>query len=161
MNSNRNLLQAGLLAAGALLTAAAGISVATAAAEATPATPATPIPGGGQDASATAAMNELLGKNTQLGSISGKEFTDAVIKGTADLDNQAAGKEFADIKKFVRDHGDLLSPEAKAAFAVYEKAAQAAQAKFFGGGQHGAGASFLRSIATGRFPTMRERRVQP
>ena len=40
MNSNRNLLQAGLLAAGALLTAAAGISIATAADEATPATPA-------------------------------------------------------------------------------------------------------------------------
>jgi Spy/CpxP family protein refolding chaperone len=37
MKSNRNLLSAGLLAAGALLTAAAGISTATAADEATPA----------------------------------------------------------------------------------------------------------------------------
>jgi Spy/CpxP family protein refolding chaperone len=46
MNSNRNLLQAGLLAAGALLTAAAGISIATAADEATPATPATPAAAG-------------------------------------------------------------------------------------------------------------------
>jgi Spy/CpxP family protein refolding chaperone len=42
MKSNRNLLQAGLLAAGALLTAAAGISIATAADETTPATPAAP-----------------------------------------------------------------------------------------------------------------------
>jgi Spy/CpxP family protein refolding chaperone len=46
MNSNRNLLQAGLLAAGALLTAAAGISIATAADEATPATTATPAAAG-------------------------------------------------------------------------------------------------------------------
>ena len=46
MNSNRNLLQAGLLAAAALLTAAAGISIATAADEATPATPATPAAAG-------------------------------------------------------------------------------------------------------------------
>jgi protein CpxP len=37
MKSNRNLLPAGLLAAGALLMAAAGISIATAADEATPA----------------------------------------------------------------------------------------------------------------------------
>jgi Spy/CpxP family protein refolding chaperone len=42
MKSNRHLLQAGLLAAGAMLTAAAGISIATAADEATSATPATP-----------------------------------------------------------------------------------------------------------------------
>ena len=46
MKSNRNLLQAGLLAAGALLTAAAGMSIATAADEATPATPATPAAAG-------------------------------------------------------------------------------------------------------------------
>jgi protein CpxP len=46
MKSNRNLLQAGLLAAGALLTAAAGISAASAADEATPATPATPAAAG-------------------------------------------------------------------------------------------------------------------
>ena len=45
MKSNRNLLPAGLLAAGALLSAAAGISIATAADEATPATPATPAAG--------------------------------------------------------------------------------------------------------------------
>ena len=46
MNSIRNLLPAGLLAAGALLTAAAGISIAAAADEATPATPATPAAAG-------------------------------------------------------------------------------------------------------------------
>ncbi|HEY2783265.1 MAG TPA: Spy/CpxP family protein refolding chaperone [Steroidobacteraceae bacterium] len=45
MKSNRKLLPAGLLAAGALLTAAAGISIAAAADEA-PATPATPAAAG-------------------------------------------------------------------------------------------------------------------
>jgi Spy/CpxP family protein refolding chaperone len=46
MKSNRNLLPAGLVAAGVLLTAAAGISIATAADEATAATPATPAAAG-------------------------------------------------------------------------------------------------------------------
>jgi Spy/CpxP family protein refolding chaperone len=45
MKSNRKMLPAGLLAAGALLTAAAGISIAAAADEA-PATPATPAAAG-------------------------------------------------------------------------------------------------------------------
>ena len=46
MNSNRNLLPAGLLAAAALLTSAAGVSIATAADEAVPATPAAAGPHG-------------------------------------------------------------------------------------------------------------------
>ena len=46
MKSIRNLLPAGLLAAGALLTAAAGISIAAAADEATPATAASPAAAG-------------------------------------------------------------------------------------------------------------------
>ncbi|MFZ5438506.1 MAG: hypothetical protein ACOZQL_00790 [Myxococcota bacterium] len=81
------------------------------------------------DAGATAAVNELLKNNTKPGSISGKEMTEAIIKGTADLDNQAAGKEFAAFKKMVNEHPELLSPEAKKAFAVYEQHARAAQAR--------------------------------
>ncbi|MFT3713167.1 MAG: hypothetical protein QM817_36395 [Archangium sp.] len=81
------------------------------------------------DAGATAAVNDLLKNNTKPGSISGKEMTEAIIKGTADLDNQAAGKEFAAFKKMVNEHPNLLSPEAKKAFAVYEQHARAAQAK--------------------------------
>jgi hypothetical protein len=81
------------------------------------------------DAGATAAVNELLKNNPKPGSISGKEMTEAIIKGTADLDNQAAGKEFAAFKQMVLKHGDKLSPEAKAAFAIYERHARSAQAK--------------------------------
>ncbi len=46
MNSNRNFLPAGLLAAAALLTSTAGVSIATAADEAAPATPAAAGPHG-------------------------------------------------------------------------------------------------------------------
>jgi hypothetical protein len=81
------------------------------------------------DAGATAAVNELLKNNTKPGSISGREMTEAIIKGTADLDNQAAGSEFAAFQKMVKDNPKLLSPEAKKAFEVYEKHARAAQAK--------------------------------
>ncbi|MCU0700656.1 MAG: hypothetical protein MUC96_29450 [Myxococcaceae bacterium] len=81
------------------------------------------------DAGATAAVNELLKNNTKPGSISGKEMTEAIIKGTADLDNQAAGTEFAAFQKLVKENPKLLSPEAKKAFEVYEKHARAAQAK--------------------------------
>ncbi|MCA3015237.1 MAG: hypothetical protein INH41_22845 [Myxococcaceae bacterium] len=81
------------------------------------------------DAGATAAVRELLANNTRPGSISGREMTEAIIKGTADLDNQAAGTEFAAFQKLVREHPKLLSPEAKQAFAVYERHARAAQAR--------------------------------
>jgi hypothetical protein len=82
-----------------------------------------------QDKTTTGALTELAKGNTTPGSISAKEFTDALVKGTRDLDNQAAGKEYADVAKFVRENEQLLSPEAKKAFAIYEKAAKAAQAK--------------------------------
>ncbi|MBL8913475.1 MAG: hypothetical protein JNM17_22440 [Archangium sp.] len=81
------------------------------------------------DAGAANAIKDLLAGNTKPGSISGKEMTEAIIKGTADLDNQAAGKEFAQFKEMVTKNPALLSPEAKKAFAVYEQHARAAQAK--------------------------------
>ncbi|MEW5743123.1 MAG: hypothetical protein AB1938_29680 [Myxococcota bacterium] len=81
------------------------------------------------DASAAQTLNALAAGNKQPGSISGNEMTEAIIKATRDFDNQAAGKEYADIKKFVTENEQLLSPEAKRAFAVYEKYAKAAQAK--------------------------------
>jgi hypothetical protein len=82
-----------------------------------------------QDASMGQTLNALAAGNKQPGSISGQEMTDAILKGTRDLDNQAAGKEFADVAKFVKENEQLLSPEAKKAFAVYEKHANAAKAK--------------------------------
>jgi hypothetical protein len=54
---------------------------------------------------------------------------DAILRGTRDVDSQAAGKEFADFSKFVKENEQLLSPGAKKVFAAYEKAAKAAQAK--------------------------------
>ncbi len=81
------------------------------------------------DASAASAVNELLRNNPKPGSISGKEMTEAIIKGTADLDNEAARKEFAEFSRFVKQHGDKLSPEARKAFEVYERHARGAQAR--------------------------------
>ncbi len=100
-------------------------------------TPAAPVPVPvpvpnvpvGGDASATAALKELSAGNTKPGSVSGAEFVDAVIKGTKDLDNQAAGREYQDVAKWVKENGHLMSPEAKKAWAIYEKQAKAAQAK--------------------------------
>lgn len=82
-----------------------------------------------QDAGAGKSLKDLAANNKTPGSISGKEMADAIVKGTKDFDNQSAGKEFNDIAKFVKENSQLLSPEAKKAFAVYEKAAQAAREK--------------------------------
>ena len=65
-----------------------------------------------------------------------RELTAAILKGAGDVDNQAAGAEFKDVAKFVKENAQLLSPEAKKAFAVYQQYAAAAQAK----GQTGIGA---------------------
>ena len=39
----------------------------------------------------------------------------------------ASGKEFKDLQKFVKENGQLLSPDAKQAYAMYEKAAKEAK----------------------------------
>ena len=79
------------------------------------------------DASAAKSLEELGAKNPGPGSISGKEMAAAIKAGTQDLDNQAAGSEYKQIADFVKKNEGKLSPEAKAAFAVYQKAAKAAQ----------------------------------
>jgi len=79
-----------------------------------------------KDASATKAVEEL---KTKSGRISGNELTDAIAKGTQDLDNQSAGKEFAEFQKFAKENGAKLSPEAKEVMGIYEKYAKATQAK--------------------------------
>ena len=89
------------------------------------------------DKSAAQALNALAAGNKTPGSISGREMEQAIINGTKDLDNQAAGTEFADIAKFVKENEQLLSPQAKKTFAIYEKYAKAAQAR----GQTGLNAS--------------------
>ncbi len=61
--------------------------------------------------------------------ISGDEMQRAIVSGTQDKDNRAASSEYQDFKRFTSEHGDRLSPEAKAKYDVYDKYAKAAQAK--------------------------------
>ncbi|MFH1807849.1 MAG: DUF1521 domain-containing protein [Pseudomonadota bacterium] len=81
---------------------------------------------GYRDAGAGAAIAELKDKP---GVISGRDFENALIKGTADLDGQAAGNEYADFKKFATENWGRMSPSARAKFEMYEGFAQAAQAR--------------------------------
>ncbi len=78
------------------------------------------------DKSAGAAIEGL---KSQKGEISGKDFEKALINGTRDFDGQAAGKEYADFKKFAKENWHRMSPDAKAKFRIYEKYARSAQAQ--------------------------------
>lgn len=82
--------------------------------------------GGYQDASAGAMIDYLKGRP---GEVSGEDMRNAIVKGTQDLDSQAAGKEFGDFKKFAEENWDKLSPDAKEVFRTYEKYAGEAQSK--------------------------------
>jgi hypothetical protein len=53
----------------------------------------------------------------------------AIIDATKDLDSQAAGKEYADLKKYATENWDKLSPAARQKFRTYEKYVCAAKAK--------------------------------
>ena len=81
------------------------------------------------DTSMGEALDDLAAKNKAPGSISARQLAQAISKGGRDLDGQSAGTEFQDLQKFVKENGKLLSPEAKKAFALYEKAATEANAK--------------------------------
>ncbi|MFZ5472195.1 MAG: hypothetical protein ACOZIN_22415 [Myxococcota bacterium] len=87
------------------------------------------MPPMGGDAGALAALNQLARQNTLPGSVSGQEMTETILKATRDLDGQAAGAEYEDIKRFAVHNWHLLSPEAKEAFSVYQQAAEAARAR--------------------------------
>ncbi|WP_342377516.1 hypothetical protein NVS55_39450 [Myxococcus stipitatus] len=79
-----------------------------------------------RDDSVRTALETLDGKS---GKVSAKDLTNAIKKGTADLDGQAAGVEFADIQKWARQNYDRLTPEAKKVLDVYEKYATEAMSK--------------------------------
>jgi hypothetical protein len=81
---------------------------------------------GYQDKTSGKAVEELKSKK---GNISGDDMQKAIVDGTKDLDSQAAGKEYADLKKFVTENKSRLSPEAKAKFATYEKHVKDAKCK--------------------------------
>jgi ribulose bisphosphate carboxylase small subunit len=82
---------------------------------------------GYKDASVGQAMESL--RDTAGRRIDGAEFQRALLAGTKDLDGQAAGREYADVKKFVTENWDTMTPAARRKFEVYEKYAQAAQAR--------------------------------
>jgi predicted pyridoxine 5'-phosphate oxidase superfamily flavin-nucleotide-binding protein len=94
-------------------------------------------PNDAQDAGAGQAIQELdqnlalanlvdrSGKPVQ---IDGNQLTDAIEKGTKDLDNQAAGLEYNDFKNWANENRDHLGPSAQRVMDVYDKYARAAQA---------------------------------
>ena len=73
---------------------------------------------GYKDAGAGAAIEKL---HTQPKPVSGQNMQDAIINATKDFDNQAAGKEYGDLKKYVGQNWNKLSPDAKAKWRVYER----------------------------------------
>ncbi|MBL7686081.1 MAG: hypothetical protein JNK65_08630 [Deltaproteobacteria bacterium] len=77
------------------------------------------------DLSSARAIMSLNGKE----SVSAQEMKDTIIKATRDLDNNAAGKEYVDLKKFVTDNRSKLSCEAKQQFSIYEKYVKASHAR--------------------------------
>jgi hypothetical protein len=85
---------------------------------------------GYQDAGAGKAIETLKG---QEGAISGDDMEKAITDATKDLDSQAAGKEYADMKKFAQENWDRLTPEAREKFGIYEKYALDAQGKGMSG----------------------------
>jgi hypothetical protein len=52
-----------------------------------------------------------------------------IVDATEDPDNQAAGKEYDDLKRYVEQNWNRLSPDAKATWEIYENYARAAKAK--------------------------------
>ncbi|WP_163999080.1 hypothetical protein [Pyxidicoccus caerfyrddinensis] len=78
-----------------------------------------------RDDSMRNALEKLDVKN---GRISGKDLTAAIKEGVADHDGQAAGVEFADLQKWVRDNYSRLGPDARKVLDIYEKYATKAMA---------------------------------
>lgn len=72
---------------------------------------------GYNDAGSAAAVESL---KATPGVIGGEVMANAIYNATADLDDRAASREYADLKKFVTDNGWRLSPDAQAKFGVYE-----------------------------------------
>jgi hypothetical protein len=81
-----------------------------------------------EDAGAGKAI-DALNKENPKGEITGDEIYKLIVDGTKDLDNQSAGKEYDDLKKYVEQNWNRLSPEAKAKWEVYEDFAREARAR--------------------------------
>ena len=81
---------------------------------------------GYKDRSAGKAIEELKGKP---GPITGNDMERLIYRGTKDLDGQAAGKEYQDLSKFVKDNWNKMTPDAKAKWSVYDNTAKKMQAQ--------------------------------
>ncbi|MCE9668280.1 hypothetical protein LY474_10680 [Myxococcus stipitatus] len=77
----------------------------------------------------TGALRETAKLDQTKGPITAEQLTQAIERGTADLDNQAAGGEYRAFEEWARQNGDRLTPEAKQVMDLYSKAAAKAQAK--------------------------------
>jgi hypothetical protein len=80
---------------------------------------------GYKDPGMGAALEELKSKG---GKINGAEFEKALGRGTVDLDNQAAGAEFADMQRFAKENWGQMSASAREKYRIYEEYASHFQA---------------------------------
>ncbi len=80
----------------------------------------------GPDRTARAAVQNL---ETKRGIISGDDMMAAILAGTTDLDNRAAGSEHKILKAFVDQNRQRLSSDARAKWRVYEDYVQAAKSR--------------------------------
>lgn len=79
-----------------------------------------------KDASAGAAIRSLPPRPFPL---DGDRFGEALIRGVSDLDGKGASTEYGDFKRFVSENWDRMTPDAKAKWRTYEKAAVEGQAR--------------------------------
>lgn len=72
-----------------------------------------------EDVSACNAIEALKEKNPD-GNITALEMYKLIIDATSDPDNQAAGKEYKELVRFVENNWNRLSPEAKKIWQIYQ-----------------------------------------
>ncbi|MCP3104108.1 hypothetical protein LZ198_35080 [Myxococcus sp. K15C18031901] len=77
----------------------------------------------------TGALRETARLDQTKGPVTAEQLTQAIERGTADLDNQAAGGEYRAFEEWAQKNGDRLTPEAKQVMDLYSKAAAKAQAQ--------------------------------
>jgi len=79
-----------------------------------------------KDAGAGRAIERLEARNPKV--ITAEMLRGLVVQATADLDNQAAGREYQDLKKYVTENWTKLDEEAKQVWQIYERYVYDAQA---------------------------------
>lgn len=80
-----------------------------------------------QDEGAGRAIEQLRQENPKH--ITDDRLVQLVLTATADTDNQSAGREYQDLRKFVQENWSKLTPDAKAKWQIYERFVQDAKSK--------------------------------